>query len=401
MPATTGYQAGIETNVTQMSYGVETVWGTLPAVAFQALRITSESLSGTKTRQRPAEINATREATAGVTTQETAAGDINFALSYATYDDFLSVALGNDWQTPQVIAGIAGDITLTNISASSATLSSTLASKYTTITVGQWIRLLGFTNATNNGFFRVTAKASNQSLTVATPGGATVTETPAGTAAQVRASTIANGTQFKSLYIQNKFASNLWLRYPGCFVSYMTLSGGVGQFLNGRATVLSQSETSSTTDASTGAVTAAPSGRVHDPVGGFYGVLLNNALIAATVDSFAVNITNTGAAAQYGMGSASSAGVMMGTMEVTGTMRCYFKDFTLYTLFKNETLSSLSFITRDPAGQAYAITIPQAVILNPKIDAGGPGQAVMSSFDIEGNPQAAGGSIIIDRLAAT
>jgi hypothetical protein len=401
MPATTGYQAGIATNDTSISYGVETVWGTLPAVQFQALRITSETLSGTKTRQRPTEINSTRESTASVTTQEAAGGDINFALSYGTYDDFLSVVLGNDWQTLQSIAGIAGDITLTNLTASSATLSSTLSTKYANISVGQWIRLLGFTNATNNGFFRVTAKASNQSLTVATPGGATVTETPTGTLAQVRASTIMNGIQFKSLYLQNKFSSSMFLRYPGCFVTVTSLTGGVGQFLSGRVSVLAQQELKATIDASTGAVLAAPSGRIHDPVGGFYGVLWNNALVAATVDSFTVTMTNTGAASQYGMGSASAAGMLPGTMEVTGTVRMYFKDFTYYDIFKAETLGSLSFITRDPAGQAYAITVASATLMNPKIDAGGPGQSVMASFDVEGNPQSGGGTIILDRLAAS
>src|SRR5450755_1746237 len=79
MPATAGYQAGLETNATQISYGVETTWGTAPAVQFQAIRYTSETLAYAKTRQRPAEITGTREAAQGVTTQQQASGTINYA----------------------------------------------------------------------------------------------------------------------------------------------------------------------------------------------------------------------------------------------------------------------------------------------------------------------------------
>ena len=74
MVATTGYNAGIETNSTQMSYAVETAFcggnvntPTAPAVAFKALRYVSENMSGSKNRQRPNEINITREATQAVT----------------------------------------------------------------------------------------------------------------------------------------------------------------------------------------------------------------------------------------------------------------------------------------------------------------------------------------------
>ncbi len=180
MAATTGYQAGVETNNTQISYAPEAVWGTLPASAFQAIRYLRETLGGTKTRQRPQEINQTREASAAITTQQAASGAIDFALSFGTFDDLFSAALGSDWQTPVALAGAAGDISLTNVSSTSATLGSTTAGKFTAINAGQWIRLLGFTNAANNGLYRVAAKVGSTSLTL-TSLVATVTETPAGT----------------------------------------------------------------------------------------------------------------------------------------------------------------------------------------------------------------------------
>jgi hypothetical protein len=230
--------------------------------------------------------------------------------------------------------------------------------------------------------------------------GAFVTETPAAAAAQIRASTLINGTTLQTLFLQKKFAAALFLRYPGSYVSAMTLTGGVGNFLSGSFTILATDETASTTDASTGAVTAAPTGKVHDPVNGFKGFYIDAAPIAAVLDSFTATFTNTGAASEYGMGSASSQGVILGLQTATGQIKVYFATQAIYNRYKAETGGVLSFITQDAAGNAYVITFLNGTFQNPKINAGSQNTAVMATFDIEGNPQAAGGTVQIDRLPA-
>jgi hypothetical protein len=99
MTATTNYQAGVETTAVQMAYIQETAWGVALTGAMKRIRFTGESLTGSKSRQRPAEINANREASAAVTTELTAGGGVNFALSYGTYDDILSGLFGGEWAT--------------------------------------------------------------------------------------------------------------------------------------------------------------------------------------------------------------------------------------------------------------------------------------------------------------
>jgi hypothetical protein len=396
MAATTGYQAGIETNAVAISYGVEAAWGVVPATAFQAIRYGSETLRGQKQRSRPQEILNTYEAPTAITVQESAAGGINCPLAYGNGDDFLSVLMGADWQAPQVIAGIAADITITS---GTKVLSSTLATKFSTISQGQWIRLLGFTNAGNNGFWYVVTKTDNSHLVLAGPG-TIVTETPTGTLAQVRASTLLNGTQFKSLFVQKQFSSNKFLTYPGTFVTAGQLQGSVGQFLSCNFTCVSQQELKAVADSSTGAVVAAPTGRVNDPIGGFQGIFFNEVALAAAVDSFTCTLTRDGAAADYGMGSASAVGMRLGAMTVTGQLSMFFKDFTYYDNFKSETFGRLAIITKDAAGSAYVVTIPQAFLSNPQVNVQGNGQIVRAQFDLEGNPQAGGGTIRFDRLAA-
>lgn len=107
MVATTNYQAGVESTFVQMGYIQETAWGVLPATPqLKGLRFTGESLSGSKTRQRPNEINGTREATGAVTTEESAGGGLNFALSYGTFDDLLSGLLGGEWTSNALKPGL-------------------------------------------------------------------------------------------------------------------------------------------------------------------------------------------------------------------------------------------------------------------------------------------------------
>jgi hypothetical protein len=396
--ATAGYAAGVETNAVVLSYAAETAWGTLPSVAFKALRLTSESLSGQKTRQRPSEINASRQASAAITTQESAGGQISFALSYGTFDDLFAGLLGDDWSTPLAIDSAAGDISTV---ATGNKLTSTTAGRFTAIAVGQWIKLSGFAPGanTNNGWYRVSAKASAQDITLA---GKTVTnETPAGTAAKIRGSMLRNGVNFQSFYLQKQVGAGQFLRYPGSYVTAGSIAAALGQPVSGSFTLAAQQEMKATTDASTGAITAAPTGRVHDTVAGLGTLLLDDAAIGATVESFSLDLTNEGAAAQYGLGSAAAAGMLGGTFTGAGRLRTFFKDFTLYDRFKSEAVGRIAFRTADDTGAGYVFTGLNTTIVNPQIVAGGPGQAVMAEFALELNPDATTSKTLqIDRAPA-
>lgn len=396
MAATSGTAAGVETSATELSYIVETAWGVAPASAFTAIRYTSESLSAAKTRQRPSEITGTREAAQGVTTQQQATGTINYALSYGTFDDFFAVCAQNEWGAATTISGAAADITITN-TAGTVTLTSGTSGKFNLVTALSWIRLSGFTTTANNGFWFVSIKTSGTSLTLKGPNTA-VTETPSLTAATVKLSTLANGTTFRTMYIQEQLSSTMFLVYGGSYVSRMTLQGGNGAFLAGAMDIVAKSEAKGTSNASTGAVVAAPTGRVFDPIAGWVGVFWNEAAFGTGIDNFTLTLTNTGASTEFAMGSASAAGILGGIFEAAATVRTYFKDFTQYDLFQGESTGRFAIICKDPSGNAYAFTFLQAVLLV-KLSIGGPGQPVWADVTVEAGPTT-GGTFVMDRLAA-
>lgn len=242
--------------------------------------------------------------------------------------------------------------------------------------------------------------STSLSLTKATQSVAPVTETPAGTAAQVRASTIQNGTLFNSLFVQKQLSPTLWLQYPGCYVTKCTLSGQIGKFFDGSFSVLAQKEASSTTQAGS-SVTAAPTGSVMSTVSGFGGAFISEGAIVGVVDTISLTIENTGAANEFGMGSSASQGQVMGEITVTGSMRMFFQSLTYYNRFKAETAGTLEFIVKDAAGNAYVFTLLNAILSSGKVQITGPNSPVYATFDIEGNPQSPSGTIQLDRLPAT
>jgi len=397
MVATTGYQAGVETTQTQWSYGFETAWGTKPPIQFQALRFTGETLGKTRTRQRPLEINATREAAAAVTVQEQVGGAINFAMSYGTYDDLFAIALGNEWTAPLTIQGAAADITLTNLSSTTATLSSPTANKFQNVTLGSYIRLLGFTNAVNNGIWLVSAKASNVSLTLTSTRSA-ITETPATTLAGVRGSALTNSTEIRTIWLQEQLAANLFYEYPGSFVTGFSLQAQIGQFFNGSFNLLCKDEQTAVTNQSTGAVLAAPGGRVITPTSGYLGTLLDSVTPTAIIDQLNLTVANTGSVPEYGLGTAGSAGFTGGYLEASGTFRAFFPDFNLYTMYVAEAQHLLAFQVQDANTDAYVISFGTATLSDAKVNAGGPGQPVYASMAFMADPAAAGGTMRFDKL---
>jgi hypothetical protein len=306
VPATTGYQAGIETNQVQLSYGVETAWGTLPAVAFKEVRITSESLSVQKQRQRVGEIDIERQASDMVTTQITAGGAINTAFRYGMCDDLFASLFCNDWAT---------DV-------------------------------------------------------------------------------LENGNLFKSLYFQKRYASNSWRRYRGLYVTSCSLNLAVGQFMAANFNCVAIGEEKSTSSASTGAITAAPGGTVFSAVTSLSDLEIDGSPVDGVVESIRLDITNEGAAGQFGIGSALAQGVLPGVLTVGGEVRIFFKNDTYYDRFVDETEGDIAFTLTDVAGNTYLFELLNFALMNPNATAGGPGQSLISAFSLEGRRDDTSGKTI-------
>ena len=395
----TGFNAGIDSSDVIVRYGEEVTWNTVPAIAFQEIRLTGESLSEQKTRTRPEEIKADGFVSHALTTQVQAAGGINFALSYGTYDDMLSSLLNSTFSSDLAITSVAttGIITaydgtttpLPTAGGTAAGFATNDASLLDSVVAGQWIRVSGYGNATD-GLYRVLAvDAANDEFEVSkTAGnGPNIVDASAssGTEVNIQGSYVRNGVNFRSFYIEKQLAAALFLFYSGSYISDGNLNAQVGGFLEGTFNFLSASETSGTSTAGTGPAVAAPTGRVIDTVAGFSQLEVNDSAISAVVQGINWTVTKNNARAQYGLGAAEAQGMARGTIDVSGSMSVYFTDFTLYTLYKNETDQIVSFAALDDLGEGYIFTLPGVTLMNPTVVAGGPDTDIVSEFELEGN----------------
>lgn len=399
----TGFNAGIDSSDVIVRYGEEVTWNTVPAIAFQEIRLTGESLSEQKTRTRPEEIKADGFVSHALTTQVQASGGINFALSYGTYDDMLSSLLNSSFSSDLAIQSVATTGIITTYDGTTTQLPNLTGAGFATngdlfnsVVAGQWIRVSGYGNA-NDGLYRVTAvDAANDEIQVSqTAGnGANIVDADVSVAAEVniQGSYVRNGVAFRSFYIEKQLSATLFLFYSGSYISDGNLTAQVGGFLEGSFNFLSASEASGASTAGTGGPVSAPTGRVIDTVAGFSQLEVNDTAIAAVVQGISWNVTKNNARAQYGLGQADAQGMARGTIDVSGTMSVYFTDFTLYTLYKNETDQIVSFAALDDLGQGYIFTLPGVTLMNPQVVAGGPDTDIVSEFELEGN----GGSGVYD-----
>lgn len=391
---TAGYQAGLDSTDLTWSMAQEVNWGVPPTGAYQALRtVGGDSPQAQEQRNRPPEANDLGEAAAAITTQRSATGNLPIALSFGTFDEAFAGLLRNDWSAPLSI-----DSATTDISAVSATnkLTSTTANKFAAVQVGQWIRLI---SPLNSGVYRVAAKASAMDITLS--GGTLVAETSSGATIKLRGGTLRNARMFKSYTLRRKLAALGFQHFPGSFLNAAQLRMSLGDFLSGSFSFMSKDEVKSLTDIAS-SLTAAPTGRVHDNVKGFGGFFIDGAKVQATMRSLSLDVTNEGAAGDFGMGDAAGQGMRMGIFTGRMSAELFFKSWDLWDRAQSDLQSGVySGVTMDAAGNAYAFSLLNGRAINPRIVAGRPGEAVMINLDIEGNPQTGGGTLQIDRMSAT
>jgi len=94
-----------DTSRSQLYYIPEVTYGVAPSGAYKALRFTGESLAQAQETTESQEIRSDRQVSDVIRNAISATGDVNFELSYGTFDDFIAAALGGTWATGVPVAG--------------------------------------------------------------------------------------------------------------------------------------------------------------------------------------------------------------------------------------------------------------------------------------------------------
>lgn len=346
-----------DANRTQLRYKVESSFGTAPGGTYQEIRETGETLAPTRNYITSAELRSDRQVADLVLGDVSAGGAVNVEMSYGTYDDWLAAAL----QHSQTWAS-AVTVTQSDMSADTTDNSFNSTADFGSLVEGQWIKVSGFANAENNGYFKIITKSSSSKIIVA--GAAALSnETPGTPVTIYQGAYITNGTTFNTFTIEREYediASTFEL-FTGMGVSQMDINIQAGAIFTGAFTFLGKtgaSATSSDASGNTAATTTDVLNAMNNVQAIYEGAPSGDVYGSLSAISLAFSLNNNLRARQQ-IGSTGAISLGSGTVSVTGTLSQYFASAALFNKFLADTPTSFAWIVGDAAGNRYVFEFPQ------------------------------------------
>jgi hypothetical protein len=367
----------------------EDCWGDDPLVVsprpvLTAVRFTGESLAHTQESVTSDEIRSDSQITDLVRVAVGAEGDVNFELSYRTFDRFFEGLMRADWDAEvDVNNGTGSPQTGTVTIASPLNVISIAGSPnpFLNVQVGAFIRVQGSaTSPSNNGFYEVTANA-----------GGVLTTSPSfaapesGTNLRVQAGHIRNGTTKKSYLMEKRF-TDLSPQQSLYFTGMRTGQGDVsvvpGEILTGTLSFLGKrgfAQDGPLSDVAGITENAAPAFDVANAVDNVSDLLLDGVAIDADLTqlTFSVNNNTRDKPAVSVLGNID---IGLGRFNVEGNITAYFSNRTLYDKYLAFTAHSWSFAV-DVDGNAYLFEFPSIKFSNGVILAEGNDGDVVANMD--------------------
>lgn len=365
----------------RLVFGVipESAWGTTPASARENVRITGESLGQSMNTTTSNEINATAQNADVIRTAIEASGNIDFELSYGNLDTLMTGVMRNDWSTA---VNISADTSIAAVNSTNRYTSGSTDFTTKNISVGQWIKVSGFSNANNNGYKRVSAVAAGY-IQVEVMGAALADEsaTPAIT---IKGSRIYNGTTAKSFTLEKQMTDiTQFMSFTGMRVGTFDLNIQPGSIITGSMGFQGKQGARGTSTVGTGSAVAAPTNSIMNAVDNVSLIKENDVATTLKLTQLSFSLNNA-LRPQPVIGSLPNSGIGSGTVEVTGTIAAYFDSTAaaLYDKYLADTPTSLAFLLSDAAGNAYMVEMKQLKLTDAQIVAGGKDQDILFNANL-------------------
>lgn len=360
----------------------------------EELRFTGEGLKQSQTITPSTQIRDDRQIHDIVRTDVSVAGDLNFEMSYASFDAFFEAALLSGDYTAEVVEGPDTDVTFAVVANQLVLTSSSLAT-WAVLLVHQWVKISGWTNvdAPANGIYKVKI-STNLVLTVEGDlTGIPAVSQAAGDPITIKmGAQIVNGVEFRSFSIEKEFsdlsAPSIFAQYSGMAIDTFALTFTPDAIITGTFGFLGKVETSASSTMGDGTPTVANTNEImasvnsvqaliYSGLGPSAGATLNNPLDAT---AFNLTLTNNLRARQK-IGELGAISFGQGTVGLTGGLSVYMETDDLIENFLNVDEVGLVIIIQDTAGNSYVIDIPSARFTDGERLAGGQNQDVMSEME--------------------
>lgn len=363
-----------DANRVGLAYIEETVFGVTPSgpPTLQDLRFVSESLAQITGTVASNEIRSDRQVTDLIRTGLNAGGDINFEMSYGTFDDFLEAALlSAAWTSPVSFGAV------TTVDAASADNSFNDSGAGFAFTAFEWIYVTGFSDPANNGWFKIITQTASK---LVVSGGTLVTEAVGPSIDIDQGASIKAGTTFRSFAIERVYAdlSTTFAILNGMAINTLNLAIAADQIITGSFGFIGKTEASASATAGDGSNTATTTADVMNGVDNVNAVLEGQVDYPITAFNMALN-NNLRERLQVATLGPISIG--SGTITITGTIQAYFTTVAAMDKYLGDTATSLAIALRDGAGNNYVIDMPRVKFSRGQRVAGGINTDVIADLD--------------------
>lgn len=398
---------GGSSNLTQLRWIEETVYGTIPGTGNpNNIRNTGDTLAFSINKTESGEIVSDRMTTDLITVGASAAGAVNFELSYKEYDKFLLAALMDDQptyygvSTPGVGQGVGTSFQATFTATTVATTTGpTGSSAFTTLQKGQWFQIQCPGSANDKVWARVSSVTAPTSTLITVDAA-----TPLAVDASAKATTLSSARMQNGVY-QTQFSFERahtdigqFFQFRGMTLSKMSLSLSSGAIVTGSFEFMGKDGVRSNATALPGSPIASLTYDVVNAVTGVGQILEGGTALAAKIKKLDLSVDNS-LRGQDAIGTLGNAGIAPGSLKVTGTMTVYLKDGTLYDKFLNNVATSLQFAVQDGAKNGYMIQLPNLKFGDAKVTSGSKDQDCMLEIPFTGlKDPVTQAAILIDRM---
>lgn len=355
-----------------MRYVAESVYGTTPTnPAFKPVRHTGTTLGLSKESLQSEELRDDRMIADYRQGAYQVGGDMSIELSYGSFDDLLEAVLCGTW------VARATNAATDNLAATVGTLTRASGSFVTDgFLVNDVVTTSGFTNAGNNGRFKVTAATATVLTLAALDGQVMVVEAAAANrVVATNDATLKAGVVRRSFTVERFFGDlpggdKPYHRFTGVEMNNLQLQVNANAMVTGTIGTVGQGMTVNSAIVA-GATYAAPT--TTSPLDSFTGTLNEGGVPIAVVTEIQLNLDN-GLEARFVVGSKQSIRPSIARSNCSGTVTAFFETSDLLSKFVNETESNLQFDLPDQAGNKYTVTIPRLKYTGgqPDVDGDGP-----------------------------
>jgi len=331
-----------------LRYVEESTWGTTPSAALQILRFTSEDFRGVKRTIVSEELSGDAQVGGLIEAGYGSEGTINGELSFSTYDEFITAAIrASDF-------GAETAVTDTTIAATATQLTDS-GNGLAGFSVGQFVKVSGFTATALNRVYLVTGVAAGALDVYPDPS----TTESAGNSVTISGAVVTNGTESRSFSFEREHTdlTNIFSNWLGSRCGGMTFNFAAEDKVTCAFPFMGKTENVAAATIGTGGPTAATTTEIMNAVSDLS--IVGEGTTHADITLISANITiNNPLRQQLVVGQTDPFGIGLGTVDMSGSITLYLADNSLKTKWLAHTETTLVFAFQDTAGNAYGFYFP-------------------------------------------